>query len=76
MRLKAACWSRRAIIRRDALKLLAEIPPLDEEAKFSGALISSTRTLEKLPAARRTIYVLADGHNDNPIAASDFVKLA
>lgn len=61
---------------KDTLALLAQIPALDEEANLSGALISSVRTLEKLPADRRAIYVLSDGHNDSTIAPTDLAELA
>jgi len=58
------------------LDLLARIPALDEEANLSGALISSMRMLENLPATRRAIYVLCDGHNDGTIALADLGELA
>jgi hypothetical protein len=60
----------------ETLALLAQVPPLDEEANLSGALISAMRTLEKLPADRRAIYVLTDGHNDSPIALASLAELA
>ncbi|HEY7297535.1 MAG TPA: FHA domain-containing protein [Xanthobacteraceae bacterium] len=60
----------------DFLKLFANVPALDEAANLSGALIASIRTIEKISAERRAIYVFTDGHNDSPIALEEVSELA
>ncbi|WP_291846463.1 FHA domain-containing protein [Bradyrhizobium sp.] len=61
---------------RETLALLAAVPPLDEEANLSGALVSSIRTLAALEADRRAVFVLTDGHNDGAVALGDVATLA
>jgi hypothetical protein len=58
------------------IKLLAEVPALDEIGNLSGALISAIRTLEKIPADRRAVYVFTDGHNDSDIPLARLEELA
>ncbi|MGQ0686120.1 FHA domain-containing protein [Bradyrhizobium sp.] len=61
---------------KETLALLAAVPPLDEEANLSGALVSSIRTLGALDADRRAVFVLTDGHNDGAVALGDVATLA
>lgn len=49
------------------VRLLMQMPALDEPSNLSGAIIHSIRTLEGLRTSRRAIFVLTDGHNDGSI---------
>jgi hypothetical protein len=60
----------------EMLALLAAVPPLDEEANLTGALVSSIRTLATLEADRRAIFVLTDGHNDGAVTPAEVATLA
>jgi hypothetical protein len=60
----------------DTLRLLMQIPALDDIANLSGALLSSLRTLEKIAATRRAIYVFTDGHNGSEIPLARVEEIA
>ena len=60
----------------EMIRLLYQLPPLDQPSNLSGALINSIRTLEGLNVDRRAIYVFTDGHNDSQIALDEVGKLA
>ncbi len=61
---------------KEMLALLAAVPPLDEEANLTGALVSSIRTLAALDADRRAIFVLSDGRNDGAVTPAEVATLA
>jgi hypothetical protein len=60
----------------EMIRLLLQLPPLQQESNLSGALIHSIKMLENLRVDRRAIYVFTDGHNDSQIAIEEVAKLA
>jgi hypothetical protein len=56
--------------------MLLAVPPLDEGSNLTGALIHSIRTLERIEANRRAVYVFTDGHNDSGIPLTAVVEPA
>jgi hypothetical protein len=49
------------------IRLLLQMPALDEPSNLSGAIVHSIRSLEGSQTSRRAIFVLTDGHNDGSI---------
>lgn len=58
------------------VRLLMQMPALDESSNLSGAIVHSIRTLEALRTSRRAIFVLTDGHNDGSIELAAVRDLA
>ncbi len=61
---------------REVRSILMQVPPLDEPANLSGALLSSMRTLSSVAAARRAVFVFTDGHNDGAVGLEALAKAA
>jgi hypothetical protein len=60
----------------DLVNAILDIVPRDEKVNRDEAIMKAIVALGNLPAARRALFVLTDGHTDSAVRTNDVIRLA